>query len=169
MSQRTLRMVSLSLLVVGVVMADVALPWGEGITTSSVLAQSRKSSQKKSTVRRKRSRRPSARRRSRQRTTSLRAGQRIPPDRVLEIQRALIKRGFLKEATGVYDSATVEAMKAFQAAENVAVSGYPTAHALHRLGLSPGPTTTTSKEAEAREADKPGEAKSESLGEGLTR
>jgi peptidoglycan hydrolase-like protein with peptidoglycan-binding domain len=148
---------------VGLVMADVMLPLGERITVSPVLAQSRKGSKKKSTVRRPRSRRPSARRRTQRRTASLRAGQQIPPDRVLQIQRILMKRGFLKEATGVYDHATVEAMKAFQAAENIAVSGYPTAHALHRLGLSPGPTTTTSKEAGSSEADH----KSENLKEGL--
>lgn len=68
-------------------------------------------------------------------------GARIPRERVLEIQNALIARGHLDGSpSGVYDSETVAAMKRFQQAENLEVTGYPTAQALHRLGLSPGPT-----------------------------
>ncbi len=62
----------------------------------------------------------------------------IPRERVLEIQRALIERGFLPgPPTGVYDAQTVEAMKRFQEAEGIEVTGYPTAQALYRLGLHP--------------------------------
>jgi peptidoglycan hydrolase-like protein with peptidoglycan-binding domain len=68
---------------------------------------------------------------------------------VLEIQRALIERSYLKDATGVYDKATVEAMKAFQAKENIPVTGYPTAHALQRLKLSPSPTSISSATPQA--------------------
>jgi peptidoglycan hydrolase-like protein with peptidoglycan-binding domain len=59
---------------------------------------------------------------------------------VIEIQNALITRGYLQGvASGVYDDATVAAMKRFQGAENIDVTGYPTAQALRRLGLTPGP------------------------------
>ena len=61
----------------------------------------------------------------------------IPAPRVLEIQQALIGKGYLTEpASGQYDPATVGAMKAFQAKENIDVTGYPTAHALKLLGLN---------------------------------
>lgn len=130
MMKRWMRRVCLCLLLSGMVVIDVTLPdlGQDSLTESSVWAQKRK-----------RSRRRHRRRRHRRRA-SLRPGSRIPRARVLEIQRALIERGFLKKATGVYDRATVEAMKAFQAAEGLEVTGYPTAHALHRLGLSLGPT-----------------------------
>lgn len=164
MFRRILKLITLSFLLGGLVVTDMVWPVGEGMVVSAALVSSR--SWKKSTPRRRRSRRASVRRRSRRRPT-LQAGRQIPPERVLEIQRALIERGFLKTATGVYDAATVEAMKAFQAAENIAVSGYPTAHALHRLGLSLGPTTTTSREERPGEADKPQEANPETLKEGV--
>jgi hypothetical protein len=60
----------------------------------------------------------------------------IEASRVLQIQQALANRGFYSgEMTGVYDAATVEAMRQFQAKEKIHVTGYPTAHALKRLGL----------------------------------
>lgn len=61
----------------------------------------------------------------------------IDPDRVVEIQRALAARGMYEgEPTGVYDEATYTAMRDFQMRERIDVTGYPTAHALKRLGLS---------------------------------
>jgi len=89
-----------------------------------------------------------ARRRASARRLVLRPGGLIPRERVREIQLALIERGFLEgPPTGVYDARTVEAMKRFQAAEGIEVTGYPTAHALYRLGLHPasssnGPTAS---------------------------
>jgi len=60
----------------------------------------------------------------------------IESSRVLQIQQALTQRGFYGgEMTGVYDEATVDAMRRFQASQKIAVTGYPTAHALKRLGL----------------------------------
>jgi Putative peptidoglycan binding domain len=57
--------------------------------------------------------------------------------RVLEIQQALANKGFYRsEMTGVYDESTVDAMRRFQLKENISVTGYPTAHALRRLGLA---------------------------------
>jgi peptidoglycan hydrolase-like protein with peptidoglycan-binding domain len=56
---------------------------------------------------------------------------------VLQIQQALNQRGFYGgEMTGVYDAATVEAMRRFQANQKISATGYPTAHALKRLGLA---------------------------------
>jgi hypothetical protein len=61
----------------------------------------------------------------------------IEPQRVTEIQQALAQQGFYPGApSGVYDEATVEAMRRFQASQRIAVTGYPTAHALKRLGLT---------------------------------
>lgn len=60
----------------------------------------------------------------------------IESERVIQIQQALAKRGFYSgETTGVYDEATVDAMRRFQINNKIAVTGYPTAHSLKRLGL----------------------------------
>jgi Putative peptidoglycan binding domain len=61
----------------------------------------------------------------------------IDGSRALQIQQALKQRGFYTgELTGVYDQATVEAMRSFQTQEKIPATGYPTAHALKRLGLA---------------------------------
>jgi hypothetical protein len=61
----------------------------------------------------------------------------IEGPRALQIQQALKQRGFYTgELTGVYDQATVEAMRSFQTQEKIPATGYPTAHALKRLGLA---------------------------------
>lgn len=107
---------------------------------------------KKSTLRRvaapkgksSRSSRRSARSR-RARRVAIVPGARIPRERVLEIQNALIARGYLEgPPSGVYDAETVNAMKRFQQAENLDITGYPTALALRRLGLKPGPNGSAS-------------------------
>ncbi|NBO64568.1 MAG: hypothetical protein EBU88_06950 [Acidobacteria bacterium] len=61
----------------------------------------------------------------------------IESNRVVEIQSALSDRG-LYEGTpsGNYDQATIEAMRQFQVREKIPATGYPTAHALKRLGLA---------------------------------
>jgi len=61
----------------------------------------------------------------------------IDGSRALQIQQALKQRGFYTgELTGIYDEATVEAMRRFQTQEKIPATGYPTAHALKRLGLA---------------------------------
>lgn len=61
----------------------------------------------------------------------------IDGSRALQIQQALKRRGFYTgEMTGVYDQATIEAMRRFQTREKIPATGYPTAHALKRLGLT---------------------------------
>jgi putative peptidoglycan binding protein len=68
---------------------------------------------------------------------SKRVNVKMEASRVYEIQQALASRGFYQgEPTGNYDEATVEAMRRFQQTENIPVTGYPTAHALRRLGLA---------------------------------
>lgn len=70
-------------------------------------------------------------------TTSRRRNVNIESSRALQIQQALANRGFYSgELTGVYDEATVDAMRRFQASEKISVTGYPTAPALKRLGLA---------------------------------
>lgn len=60
----------------------------------------------------------------------------MDPGRVQQIQQALISRGFLAgEPTSIYDEATIEAMRQFQVSQKIDSTGYPTAHALKRLGL----------------------------------
>ncbi|MFN0125046.1 MAG: peptidoglycan-binding protein [Blastocatellia bacterium] len=61
----------------------------------------------------------------------------IDPDRITEIQQALTAKGFYAgETTGAWDDATYEAMKKFQISQKIDATGYPTAHALKRLGLT---------------------------------
>ena len=61
----------------------------------------------------------------------------IPTERVSEIQRALIKEGYLEgQATGQYDDATVAAMKQFQTDNGFPASGLPSAYTLKKLGVS---------------------------------
>lgn len=61
----------------------------------------------------------------------------IDPSRAMQIQQELNKRGFyFGEMTGVYDEATIEAMRRFQTSQKISATGYPTAHALKRLGLA---------------------------------
>jgi hypothetical protein len=61
----------------------------------------------------------------------------IPQQRVFEIQYELAKRGFYTaEPNGLYDDVTVAAMWEFQKNYGLPATGYPTAHALKRLGLT---------------------------------
>ena len=60
----------------------------------------------------------------------------IDTPRVIQIQKALKDRGFYTlDPTGIYDEDTINAMRAFQESERIDITGYPTAHALKRLGL----------------------------------
>ena len=61
----------------------------------------------------------------------------ISPERVTEIQHALIKAGYMEDAaTGQYDEITIQAMKQFQAANGLRQTGTPTAATLKKLGVS---------------------------------
>lgn len=68
----------------------------------------------------------------------------IPSSRVIEIQSALIREGVLAgPANGVYDSATFEAMSAFQQRKGLTQTGMPTAHSLKALGVRKNSGTAT--------------------------
>jgi len=90
----------------------------------------------------KRGRRVARRRSSRREpqevaTGAPRSGPGIPPERVTEIQTALIKAGFLDgPASGLYDDATVDAVKQYQAKNGMQQTGLPSAPFLKRLGVS---------------------------------
>lgn len=61
----------------------------------------------------------------------------IPPERVREIQTALIREGYLQgEPSGQYDRTTVDAMSKYQQDNRFRTTGYPTAESLQKLGLT---------------------------------
>jgi peptidoglycan hydrolase-like protein with peptidoglycan-binding domain len=64
-------------------------------------------------------------------------GQMAPAaDRITEIQSALIRENALTgDPTGIWDAATIEAMKRFQAAQNLTPTGKIDALTLQHLGL----------------------------------
>jgi hypothetical protein len=71
--------------------------------------------------------------------SSLRSRQQAPTqERYKEIQQALTDKGYLKSApNGVWDAQSVDALKQYQAANNMPVTGKLTAPALIGLGLGP--------------------------------
>ena len=71
---------------------------------------------------------------------SWRATQKAPtPDRYKEIQQALASKGYLESGapTGVWDNSSVEALKKFQADQNLEPSGKLDSLSLIGLGLGP--------------------------------
>jgi peptidoglycan hydrolase-like protein with peptidoglycan-binding domain len=65
---------------------------------------------------------------------------RIQPERVKEIQQALVDAGTLHETpTGRWDGATRDAMKQFQKQNGFTPTGLPEAKPLMKLGLGPHP------------------------------
>ena len=66
------------------------------------------------------------------------------PDRLREIQSALIGKGYLKgEPSGVWDAESMDAMKRYQMDEKQDPSGKITAASLIGLGLGPRPAAFT--------------------------
>lgn len=60
----------------------------------------------------------------------------IPAERITEIQNALIKAGYMDgPASGLYDDATIDAMKEFQARNGMSQTGLPSAPLLKKLGV----------------------------------
>jgi peptidoglycan hydrolase-like protein with peptidoglycan-binding domain len=93
-----------------------------------------KAPQRKTTARkttRKRARRPAVTWRNRQLAPT--------PERYKEIQQALATKGYLKpeEADGRWDAASIEALKKFQAEQNLAPTGKLNSLSLIALGLGP--------------------------------
>lgn len=82
----------------------------------------------------------------------------VPADRVEEIQSALIQRGYLSGSpTGQYDASTIQAMKRFQSDNRLSATGYPTAHALKRLGVSKRSGNTLAVPVKATKPEKAAE------------
>jgi len=62
------------------------------------------------------------------------------PERIQEIQQALVKTGYLSaEPNGRWDDQTREAMRRYQADHGFPVTGLPEAKSLMKLGLGPHP------------------------------
>jgi len=60
----------------------------------------------------------------------------IPNERVTQIQNALIKAGYMDgPPSGLYDDATIDAMKQFQAKNGMSQTGLPSAPLLKKLGV----------------------------------
>ncbi|MGP8252217.1 MAG: peptidoglycan-binding domain-containing protein [Terracidiphilus sp.] len=67
-----------------------------------------------------------------------RGQQAIEPDRVMQIQQALIREHYLSgEATGKWDSTTVAAMQKYQSDQGWQTKLMPDSRALKKLGLGP--------------------------------
>ena len=65
------------------------------------------------------------------------------PDRYKEIQNALVAKGYLKsEPTGVWDAASVDAMKRYQSDQKQDPTGKLTAASIISLGLGPHTAST---------------------------
>jgi len=114
-------------------------------TTTQRAASKRGTSKKASTARAstktsgKRGTKVSSARRRRPTIPSFRAGQQQPtPDRVKDIQSALISRGYMQgEADGNWGGSTVDALKRFQQDQNLNADGKLTSMSLIALGLGP--------------------------------
>lgn len=111
---------------------------------SSAAAQSSlKKDTAKSAVKRASQKKASLRSRKRSRRTSYRyrlARLRLEPQRVEQIQRALMQAGYLsQEPTGRWDDPTRDAMHRYQAEHGFPATGLPEAKSLMKLGLGPHP------------------------------
>lgn len=74
----------------------------------------------------------------RHRSRRVRGQQAIEPERVTQIQQALIREHYLTgEADGKWDAATVAAMQKYQAANGWQTKLMPDSRALKKLGLGP--------------------------------
>jgi len=102
------------------------------------------------------SKKPGKSRSKKSRRATWRTGQRTPtPQRYLEIQQALIEKGYLQPpANGVWGAESIEALKRFQQDQNLTASGKLDALSLIALGLGPnreptngGPPTNNTSQA----------------------
>lgn len=125
----------------GVIAAFLALDWSAAAATHT----KKKAPAKKTSVthKRKTTRASSANRKkttSKRSATTWRNRQMTPtPERYKEIQDALVSRGFLsgEEANGTWGTSSAEALKRFQAEQNIAANGKINSLSLIALGLGP--------------------------------
>jgi len=79
------------------------------------------------------------------------------PERYREIQEAMVAKGFLKpeDVSGGWDQNSVDALKRFQAAQNLEVTGKINSLSLIALGLGPKhDTIATTSAAESGPSDR---------------
>ena len=126
-------------------------------STSTKSAKSSTHSRRKSTVRSTKGRRRGLPRSSRARLAALH----LEPQRVEEIQEALIREGLLQgPATGTWDDSTREAMRRYQENNGFSTTGLPDAKSLMKLGLGPHPLPEDIKPAASAQANVSPAAKS---------
>ena len=83
--------------------------------------------------------------------------QSIDPERVTEIQQALVREHYLTEANGRWDSTTEAAMQKFQADQGWQTKLMPDSRALKKLGLGPDYSNAiNAKDANFAEPSTPG-------------
>jgi hypothetical protein len=142
---------------------SLAASKGAKTRSGSTKSVSRKSVQKSGSA--KRLRRSSGKRsRRRGRSVRVRGQQAIQPQRVREIQEALIREHYLSgEPSGVWDSSTKDALVKFQLDNGWQSKVVPDSRALIRLGLGPNhdgllnpDSAVVSPHEFAREKDIPG-------------
>ena len=93
-------------------------------------------------------------------TTTWRNRQLAPtPDRYKEIQNALAAKGYLapEQATGAWGPSSADALKRFQAAQNIEASGKISAMSLIALGLGPKHEAAAAKPSDPSGAKAPPE------------
>lgn len=119
------------LVFLAVAVVFLALDWSAG---AAVPAKKKTAvTRRKSTARRK----STSKRRS---ATTWRNRQMTPtPERYREIQQALVAKGYLSsgDATGAWGASSVDALKRFQAEQNIEASGKINSLSLIALGLGP--------------------------------
>jgi peptidoglycan hydrolase-like protein with peptidoglycan-binding domain len=122
------------LLVLSLVLLFAETPAGQKKKSPSKSPPKKTTSSKSATGKKKTgAKRPAA-------TPSWRSSQRTPtPERYKEIQQALAAKGYLgpESPNGVWDSASVEALKRFQQDQNLEPSGKIDSLSLIGLGLGP--------------------------------
>jgi Putative peptidoglycan binding domain len=83
---------------------------------------------------------------------------RLQPERVKEIQQALVRTGYMQEPpTGKWDVATHDAMQRYQQANGFSATGLPEAKPLMKLGLGPHPLPPSLQPLRAASASMPSE------------
>jgi peptidoglycan hydrolase-like protein with peptidoglycan-binding domain len=92
---------------------------------------------------------------------------RLEPERIKEIQQALVQAGYLnQEPNGNWDDATRDAMRRYQADHGFPITGMPEAKSLLKLGLGPHPLPPEADPAAQAQSLSEGSATTSSSAEG---
>ncbi|MBZ5727421.1 MAG: peptidoglycan-binding protein [Acidobacteriia bacterium] len=130
-------------------LAMAMLAWGAGADTPAKKAPARKGGTKSAASKRA----AGAKKAGSQSTVAARRGKKAPakrttwrnrqmapaPERYKQIQDALVSKGYLKsaDATGAWNQSSVDALKQFQAGQNLESTGKINSLSLIALGLGP--------------------------------